>query len=262
MTESLVTARQRTLFGDDPEDETASRDHGPAAGPPVAPHPVDDTVRALAGTLHPRIRLGTSSWSFPGWTGLVYAPRAGKPESEQRLARGGLPAYAAHPLLRAVSIDRTFHAPITAAEFARYAAAVPDGFRFVVKAPAACTDPVIRQPGSGMAARDNPSFLDAAAAVAAFVQPAVAGLGKTAGPLVFQFPPLGHAGRGYEQARGDYFPFNRLVEEDEPSRLALARHAAHTAGAGSDVFITINNKAEGSAPLSVAKLAAAIAAVS
>ena len=344
-----MTARQRTLFGDDPEDETASRDHGPAAGPPVAPHPVDDTVRALAGTLHPRIRLGTSSWSFPGWTGLVYAPRAGKPESEQRLARGGLPAYAAHPLLRAVSIDRTFHAPITAAEFARYAAAVPDGFRFVVKAPAACTDPVIRQPGSGMAARDNPSFLDAAAAVAAFVQPAVAGLGKTAGPLVFQFPPLGrrlvadppriiariaafiavlprgplyavevrdaelacpaladtlaaagavpclavharmppvdaqvaafgldrprcgrplvarwnlHAGRGYEQARGDYFPFNRLVEEDEPSRLALARHAAPTAGAGSDVFITINNKAEGSAPLSVAKLAAAIAAAS
>jgi len=341
-----VTARQRTLFDDAPEEEATSRGPGPMAGPPVAPHPVDDAVRALAGALDPRIRLGTSSWSFPGWTGLVYAPRHGKPEGEQRLARGGLAAYATHPLLRTVSVDRTFHAPISAAEFARYAADVPDGFRFVVKAPAAFTDPVVRQPGSGMAARDNPSFLDASGALAAFVQPALAGLGATAGPLVFQFPPLGrrlvadlpriiariaafvavlprgplyavevrdaelacralaetladagavpclavharmppvdaqaaafgldrpragrplvarwnlHAGRGYEEARGDYFPFNRLVEEDEPSRLALARHAAQTAGAGSDVFITINNKAEGSAPLSVAKLAAAIA---
>ena len=333
------------LFGDDPQDE-AARGRDPVAGPAVAPHPVGDSVRDLARELDPRIRLGTSSWSFPGWTGLVYAPRDGKPESEQRLARGGLAAYAAHPLLRTVSVDRTFHAPISAAEFARYAAAVPDGFRFVVKAPAAFTDPVIRQPGSGMAARDNSSFLDAAGAAAAFVQPAVAGLGNAAGPLVFQFPPLGrrlvadppriiariaafiaflprgplyavevrdaelaspalaetladagavpclavharmppvdaqaaafgldrpragrplvarwnlHAGRAYEEARTDYFPFNRLVEEDEPSRLALARRAAESAAAGGEVFITINNKAEGSAPLSVAKLAAAIA---
>ena len=306
----------------------------------VDPAPVDDEVRALGAALAARIHLGTSSWSFPGWTGLVYAPRNGKPATEQVLARHGLAAYARHPLFRTVSLDRTFYAPLTADEFARYAAQVPDGFRFVVKAPAAVTDPVVRKPGSGEAARDNPMFLDATAAAAAFVRPAVAGLGLKAGPLVFQFPPLGrrlladtprllariaafiavlprgplyavevrdselvtadfaaaladaggvpclavharmppvetqaaafglesgsrplvarwnlHAGRDYEGAKADYFPFDRLVEEDVPSRSALALLARAAAAADRDVFITINNKAEGSAPRSVALLA-------
>jgi hypothetical protein len=69
-----------------------------------------------------------------------------------------------------------------------------------------------------------------------------------------------HAGRGYEEAKADYFPFNRLVEEDLPSRRALAALARQAAAADRDVFITINNKAEGSAPLSVRKLAEAISA--
>jgi uncharacterized protein YecE (DUF72 family) len=267
------------------------------------------------------------------------------------LARAGLAAYASHPLLRTVSLDRTFYAPLPADAFARYAAQVPADFRFVVKAPAAFTDPVVRQPGSGMAARDNPTFLDAATAAAAFVQPAIAGLGPQAGPLVFQFPPLGrrlladvpraiariaafmtmltrgkagepplavevrdpelctaemaaalrdavavpclaiharmppaaaqaavfgldradcpwpvvarwnlHAGRGYEEARADYFPFDRLVDEDEPTRAGLASLAGQAAAHGRTVFVTINNKAEGSAPLSVVRLAEAIAA--
>ena len=307
----------------------------------VDPAAVDEAVRRLATALPDRVRLGTSSWSFPGWTGIVYAPRNGRSPGEADLARHGLPAYAAHPLLRTVSLDRTFYAPLSAAEFAAYAAQVPAGFRFVVKAPAAFTDPAIRRPGSGEPARDNPSFLDAAAAAAAFVRPAVAGLGAKAGPLVFQFPPLGrrlladrprlvarlgafaaalprgplvafeirdpelaspalaaalgesgavpclavharmppvdeqaaafgldregcpwplvarwnlHAGHDYEGAKARYAPFDRLVEEDEPTRGALAGLAARAAAAGRDVFITINNKAEGSAPLSVIAL--------
>ena len=311
----------------------------------VDPAPVPDAVRRLGEALPGRIHLGTSSWSFPGWTGLVYAAGNGKPATEQMLARHGLAAYARHPLFRTVSLDRTFYAPLARDEFARYAAQVPDCFRFVVKAPAAITDPVVRKPGSGEAAHDNPTFLDAGAAATAFVQPAVAGLGTKAGPLVFQFPPLGrrlladtprliariaafmtvlprgplyavemrdaelvtpgfaaaladagavpclavharmppvaeqalalgidtavrrtplvvrwnlHAGRDYEGAKADYFPFNRLVEEDPASRHALARLARAAAAADRDVFVTINNKAEGSAPLSVLGLAEAI----
>ena len=148
-------------------------------------------MTALGEMLSPRIHLGTSSWSFPGWTGLVYAARNGNPANEQTLARHGLAAYAAHPLFRTVSLDRTFYAPLTREEFARYAASVPAHFRFVVKAPAAITDPVVRKPGSGEAARDNPLFLDATTAAATFIRPAVDGLGSNAGPLVFQFPPLG-----------------------------------------------------------------------
>jgi uncharacterized protein YecE (DUF72 family) len=340
-----MPTRQLSMFGDD---------DAPRRGPaPVAPAAVDPAGAAVAAALAPRIHLGTSSWSFPGWTGLVYAPREGKPESEQRLARQGLAAYAVHPLFRTVSLDRTFYAPLSEAEFARYAADVPTEFRFVVKAPAAFTDPVVRRPGSGAAARDNPTWLDATAAAATFVAPALAGLGPKAGPLVFQFPPLGrrlatdvrgtagriasfvatlprldataapaacyavevrepelacrafaaairdsggvpclavharmppvdeqaaalgldaadcrlplvarwnlHAGRHYEEAKADYFPFDRLVEEDLPSRTSLARLARLAAAADRDVFITINNKAEGSAPLSVVRLAAAIA---
>ena len=317
----------------------------------VDPAGVTDDVRRLGRSLPAAIHLGTSSWSFPGWTGLVFGPRNGKPATEQVLARHGLPAYAAHPLLRTVSLDRTFYAPLTREEFAAYAAQVPEAFRFIVKAPAAFTDPVLRKPGSGEAARDNPTFLDAAAAATTFVEPAVAGLGPKAGPLVFQFPPLGrrltsdvprttariaafmavlrgrmprsvtlavevrdpelacssfaaglrdsgavpclavharmppvaeqaaafgldrdacplplvarwnlHAGHRYEDAKQAYFPFNRLVQEDPPTRNTLASLAARAAAHGRDVFITINNKAEGSAPCSVEKLAAAIVA--
>jgi len=317
----------------------------------VDPADVIDEVRSLGRSLPAAIHLGTSSWSFPGWTGLVFAPRNGKQATEQVLAHHGLPAYAAHPLLRTVSLDRTFYAPLTRNEFAAYAAQVPETFRFVVKAPAAFTDPALRKPGSGEPARDNPTFLDAAAAAATFVEPAVAGLGPKAGPLVFQFPPLGrrlasdlpritariaafmavlrgrtprsvtlavevrdpelacgsfaaglrdsgavpclavharmppvadqaaafgldrddcqvplvarwnlHAGHRYEEAKQAYFPFNRLVQEDPPTRTTLASLAAQAAAHGRDVFITINNKAEGSAPCSVEKLAAAIKA--
>ncbi|MFM7134105.1 MAG: DUF72 domain-containing protein, partial [Planctomycetota bacterium] len=33
-------------------------------------------VRELAATLPGSLRLGTSSWSFPGWRGLVYRDEA------------------------------------------------------------------------------------------------------------------------------------------------------------------------------------------
>jgi len=81
---------------------------------------------------------------------------------------------------------------------------------------------------------------------------------RVAKPLVARWNL--HAGKGYEEAKADYFPFDRLVEQDLPSRTALARLARAAAAADRDAFITINNKAEGSAPRSVALLAAAICA--
>ena len=69
--------------------------------------------------------LGTSSWSFPGWAGIVYDSKV----SQTTLARHGLAAYARHPLFRTVCIDRTYYSPITAEDFARYESAVPEDFR-------------------------------------------------------------------------------------------------------------------------------------
>jgi hypothetical protein len=68
-----------------------------------------------------------------------------------------------------------------------------------------------------------------------------------------------HAGYAYEEAKAHYAPFDRLVEEDLPTRAALADLAVSALGNGQPVFITVNNKAEGSAPLSCFALAAAIA---
>ena len=144
-------------------------------------------VAAAAAQLPGGLRLGTSSWSFPGWAGIVYANRVG----EQLLARQGLGAYARHPLLRAVSVDRTFYAPLSAAEFRDYAQMVPPEFRFVVKAHAALTTPIDRQARNVAVTPDVDRFLDLAYALERVVEPAVAGLGEQLGALLFQFPPLG-----------------------------------------------------------------------
>jgi uncharacterized protein YecE (DUF72 family) len=313
--------RQGHLFGRPASEPTPSR---------VGPAPVPDSLAQAAARLPPRLHLGTSSWSFPGWSGLVYDREV----AATRLARHGLAAYARHPLLRAVGIDRTFYAPLPAAAFAAYAAVVPEPFRFLVKAHSAVTTPVDRE-------GPNPSYLDAARAIDAVVMPFVEGLGERGGPLLFQFPPQGeiarepqrfaerlvrflgalprgplyavelrdaallvpdyfaalasagvrhgfavhprlpslaeqrrratslpdgdlvarwmlHAGLGYEAARRRYAPFARLVDEAPDERSALADLALEHAARGHRAFVIANNKAEGSAPLSIFKLAETI----
>ncbi|HEY1128116.1 MAG TPA: DUF72 domain-containing protein [Roseateles sp.] len=297
---------------------------------------------ALAAMLSPHVHLGTSTWSYPGWQGLVWAGR----HSEATLSRTGLPAYAAQPLLRAVGIDRGFYRPLAAAEFQRHAEQVPAGFRFTVKAPSFVTDALLRSE-EGRGQQPNPLFLDSSAALQDFIEPAYEGLGQTIGALVFQLsplpaqrlarmseqfdllhamllafpkPPTGviavevrdaawltpdlvallrdagaryclglhpklpalreqlpllralwpgplvvrwnlnrlHGPYGYEQAEKRYGEFNEMLDPDPDTRSELARVIRGTAGAGQDAFVTISNKAEGSAPLSVRALAQAV----
>jgi uncharacterized protein YecE (DUF72 family) len=334
------------LFGEPLKAEVNAKSSGASSTTP-APATQDDETKTLGDALPVGIFMGTSSWSFPGWAGIVYDRAA----SEATLSKKGLTAYARHPLLRAVGIDRSFYQPLSAAAYAAYAAQVGPAFRFLVKAPAMVTDAVLRDEG-GRPAGDNPRFLDAQCAFDEFVKPAVAGLGHLAGPLTFQISPLPrpalgrideliarlhnflwalnkmcagfdvkptfavevrnpewltreyadalkdtstrycmglharmptaeeqlpllralwpgemvvrwnlHSGFRYEEAKAGYAPFNRLVDEDIATRATLARVAAATARAGQRVTIIINNKAEGSAPLSVLQLARAIAAL-
>ncbi len=298
----------------------------------VAAAAAEDVVE-LALRLPGSLRLGTSSWSFPGWAGLVYAERV----SEQRLAREGLAAYARHPLLRTVGLDRTFYATIAAAEFARYAAQVPGDFRFLVKAHAAVTTPAAQLARRSPVAPGADRFLDAEYARQAVIGPMVEGLGERAGVLLFQFPPLAaphvrdarsfvarlgdflaalprgpqyavelrnreflsaayvdclarhgvthcynvhpnmptvteqnsllgeaawrsgavvvrwmlHPAQDYEAARDRYFPFDRLVDPDPRNRAAVVGLLAQFLAAGHETYLIANNKAEGSAPLSL-----------
>lgn len=160
---------------------------GLPAAPPPQPAAVSAELSAIGQHLPPLLRFGTSSWAYPGWKGLVYRDA----EDERSLAREGLRAYSQHPLLRAVGVDRTHYAPLPADEFATLAAQVPDAFRFLVKAHDHLT--LARFPNharyGAQAGRINPRFLDAAYATDAVVRPFVEGLGRKAGPLLFQFAP-------------------------------------------------------------------------
>jgi uncharacterized protein YecE (DUF72 family) len=152
-------------------------------GPAALPYELTELALQLPRELY----LGTSSWFFPGWNGIVWDREA----PEAALARHGLAAYASHPLLKTVCIDRAFHAPLEKAQYAAYAAQVPERFRFVVKAPWSCTAAWTRPDGGKPVG--NPTFLDARVAIDTFITPCTEGLGEKAGVLLFQFPPLGRA---------------------------------------------------------------------
>lgn len=340
---------QDALFPDEsPAADTHQRPAkaGRAAAGGVQPAPFAAELQALAEALPPRLFLGTSTWSYPGWAGQVWD----RAYSDALLAKKGLSAYAQHPLLRSVCIDRSFYRPLTASQYEAYAAQVPAGFRFVVKAPALVADALVRD-DQGHGSRLNPAFLDPDLAVQEFVQPALEGLGAKIGALVFQLSPLPagllqqmpalierldrllaalpvlqplapdgviavevrdaawlsedfvavlkrhgatyclglhpklpppeeqlwllrrlwpgpfvcrwnlnrlHGPYGYEAATRKYGAYDAMVDPDPQTRALIAKVARATAQAGQAAYVTINNKAEGCAPQSVAALARAV----
>lgn len=324
-------ARQLSLFEGDARTGAARKT--------IAAAPVTPEVRDLARQLPPGLRLGTSSWHFPGWRDMVWAEAA----TPGDLSRHGLCAYAQHPLFTTVGVDRSFYAPLSMRQYEIYARQVPVSFRFVVKAPGLLTSPWIHGEDGGRG-KNNKLFLDAAYAIEQFVAPACEGLGMTAGPLLFQFPPLGRtltraperfiaqlqeflgrlppgpsyavevrddrvitrrffaalketgaryclgvhprmppvaaqaaamsgfgpgplivrwnlkAGYSYEEARVRFAPFDRLIDEDDATRESIARLCTAALAAGQECTVIANNKAEGSAPLTLIKLGRAIIA--
>jgi len=165
----------KDLFGGPPADAQVVR--------PAIPEPrLLEVARRLPKNLH----LGTSSLSFPGWEGIVYAEQY----RVAVLARHGLRAYAQHPLLNALNIDSTFYRPQTAEQLAQHAAEVPENFRFIVKAYTGLTTapdtPRAQQRGI------EPVFLDPLYAEQTVIKPLVKGLGPKLGAVLFQFSPLGY----------------------------------------------------------------------
>ncbi|HEY9421136.1 MAG TPA: DUF72 domain-containing protein [Thermoanaerobaculia bacterium] len=317
---------QLALFAYEPEPELDRKGVRPAE----QPEEVEDLGRELPKGIH----LGGSTWSFPGWAGLVYE----RTYPSSKLAREGLAAYARHPLFRGVGIDRTHYTPVEAEELAEYRMAVPDEFRFLIKAHEACT--LARYPDHArygvQRGQVNPLFLDPAYAADQVVAPFVDGMGEDAGALLFQFAPqsLGTAaqfaerlqrflsalprgpvyavevrnrelvtadygealasvgachcnnvhprmpdiraqahlagsergpmtiirwllgpGMTYEEAGTRYAPFNCMAAPDLANRQAVADLAREALAAGRPFLCTINNNAEGCAPLSVVELA-------
>lgn len=298
----------------------------------VAAAPVDDEVRALATKIPASLRFGTSTWSFSGWQGIVY----GGDYDETKLSREGLAAYARHPLLRSVGVDRSYYRPLDDKTLQRMTEAVGDDFRFLIKAYAALMLPKsARRPEYLQGVPDI--FLDSVYASRNVIEPALRLLGDKLGVILFQFSPLGdrvlryrrellerldkflsalpkearyaiewrdaamlgpdlaellarhrvahgfaahprmpqvdeqaafdtgegplvirwllRRDRAYEEARATYAPFDRLAEPDAESRQRILSLLRQAVGQGRDALVIVNNKAEGSAPLSVLHLA-------
>ncbi len=116
-------------------------------------------LQAIRNRLPAGLRFGTSSWTFPGWAGLVYRRRY---PSQKAFLRESLCEYAAHPLMRTVGVDRGYYAPIPTEDLASYAAQLPADFRCAVKVWQQIAMPIYPQhPRYGAdAGKPNPSFLD------------------------------------------------------------------------------------------------------
>jgi hypothetical protein len=64
-----------------------------------------------------------------------------------------------------------------------------------------------------------------------------------------------HPARRYEEAKTRYQPFDRIVDDDRDNRQTITSMCLAAIGAGRPTFVIANNKAEGSAPCTVARLA-------
>jgi uncharacterized protein YecE (DUF72 family) len=296
-------------------------------------------IEPIAAQLPPTLRMGTSSWSFPGWQGIVY-PSA---MTTRDLARQGLREYARHPLLRTVGIDRSYYAPVPEEDLRRYADQLPEGFVCCAKAPVAVTSFTVPAPGS--AVEPNPDFLSADHFISGMLDTFARAFAKHTGPFILQFPPVPAraaldpmafaemlddflaalprdfeyavelrdrslltpayaqvlARHGvphvasywtgmpmpaaqaeltaapdmpftivrlllrpytkYEQRRQEMMPFNRIVQPDERMRREVTTLLGRASAGGQRAFLLVNNKAEGSAPLTIEAIAERLAAL-
>jgi uncharacterized protein YecE (DUF72 family) len=323
---------QLDLFGEGNAQPSNGRkaDGWPTKGSPLEQR--YERYRILAASLPSELRMGTSSWSFPGWQGIVYSRKRGT----AHLAREGLSEYTQHPLLRTVGIDRSYYAPIPPDDLRGYADQLPDGFECCVKAPAAVTSPV--QTGFGRHAA-NPDYLSVTRLSADLIDPLAADFSGHTGPLILQFSPPGRGrrespdkfvedldrflegvgrrcrcaveirdkwvltdayrrvlarhgaahvynywsampmpgaqarfippeeqpfvmtrlllrpGTWYEEQREVFAPFDRIAAPDDAMRRDVLGIVRRAAAVGRRTYLLVNNKAEGSAPLTIEALA-------
>jgi uncharacterized protein YecE (DUF72 family) len=295
-----------------------------------------DEARAIARRLPQGVFFGTSSWSFPGWKGIVYSST----RTQTDLAREGLREYAQHPLLTTVGVDRSYYAPMPVEDLRAYSEQLPSGFRCCFKAPASVTAVALGPPARPVG---NHDFLSVDRLVDDLLRPCDAAFSDHTGPIILEFPPFPrsmrlepaefHArldrflaalpasfeyaielrdarlltpayadiiarrrvahtfnywsampapgtqtsivppdsagfsvvrlllrpGTWYEDQRDRFKPFNRIVEPDEAMRADVVAIGRRIVNGGRRVFVLVNNKAEGSSPLTVVALARRLA---
>lgn len=141
----------------------------------------------LAAKLPSLLRFGGSSWTYPGWQGLVYHHHY---PSKSAFTRDSLREYAQFPLFRTVGIDSSFYRPLSESQWQHYSALVPQNFCWVSKVWEHITAPAFpAHPRYGKAAGTrNPEFLNADLCKAKVLAPCSKELRTRFGPFIFQFP--------------------------------------------------------------------------
>jgi uncharacterized protein YecE (DUF72 family) len=134
------------------------------------------------------IYVGVGGWNFPPWRGVFY-PK-GLPQAKEL-------AYAGEQLT-AIEINATYYGSQKPESFRKWAATVPDGFKFSVKASRFATNRrVLREAGDS---------------IKRFIGSGVTELGDRLGPLLWQFAPF----KKFDEA--DFGGFLELLPADADGR--------------------------------------------
>jgi uncharacterized protein YecE (DUF72 family) len=142
-----------------------------------------EEIRALAARVPEQILFGTSTWTYPGWTGLVYH----RPYPKSAPAARMLEEYARFPLFRTVGIDSSFYRPPSPTTLSAYARALPPGFPCVSKVWERITIHTHSGQRDGPRGQRNPDYLNAELFLREMYQPYQEHFGGHAGPFVFEF---------------------------------------------------------------------------
>jgi uncharacterized protein YecE (DUF72 family) len=322
--------------------ELGGEPEGPKAGGlPASPLPLREQLEEWRSRISPLVRFGTSTWTYPGWHGLIYS----RTYPEQGASAQMLAEYARFPLFGTVGIDSSFYGPPKPKTLESWARVLPEGFPCVSKVWERITVHTFagkREPAS-YAGRGNPDFLNPHLFLSEVYEPYRRHFRNHMGPFVFEFqtiagwgpragdefaqrldqflailprearyavevrnpefltpayfavlrehhvahvfnawtrmPPIGaqldlpecitadfivsrallRPGRLYREAVNAFAPYDRIRDPDPELRGDLVRLAGTATRLGIPAFLVVNNRAEGSAPHTIAAVAEAIA---
>ncbi len=150
--------------------------------------PTPAELDRLREAIPPLVHFGTSTWTYPGWTGLVYA----KPYPATGASARMLAEYARFPLFSTVGIDSSFYGTPKPKSLESWAKVLPPGFKCVSKVWERLTVRTFASPREeGRTGQLNPDFLNADLFISDVWAPYRTYFGEHTGPFVFEFQAIG-----------------------------------------------------------------------
>src|ERR687897_568045 len=212
-------------------------------GQPAVASPDRAALERLRSNIPDSVRFGTSTWNYPGWHGLVYQEDYGPKGAAAKMLR----EYAAFPLFGTVGIDANGFAN----RLDEFFSALPRDAQYAVE---------VR----------NDDFLTPMY----FAVLREHGVAHVLNSWT-RMPPIGHQldlpnsisgpfilarallrpGRTYDEAVDAFAPYDRIQDPNLELRRDLLRLIDTAVRTRIPAYLLVNNRAEGSSPLTVAEVA-------